>query len=557
MLIEPWPDLGYGSAIEDPRADRSNMQKTLRYQSLGNIQQRLRTCLTSSLAAGLLAGVCFGGYASADEFTYRIVGGTPVPITLTPSIVAVLQKDRLESLNSSFRAQFCGGTVISTRWVVTAAHCMVQRDGAVRDPDNIVISMGADELDGGTETFIDVSSVVVHEAFISAQGGNDIALLQLSSDAVVAPAVLERFAIRLNDDAIAAGWGALSSAVGGEQQVFPRRLQGVALKMIPGDQCSANFARYSDMVSARQICAGVPDGGKDSCQGDSGGPLFKRAADESLTLAGITSWGLGCAEATAPGIYTRIGAYIDWIENAIGASPVTPVVVSTGGDVINGTLGGGAALLILPLLLVVALVRRLRHAASRWWLRASAVAALSFFLASCATALPLVSGDQAMISLQRLEASLGREMPAQLVELKSMWRSDAVCESQRTAVGNDRRAYFLDTCSFTNTEKAKVCGYSPGGAAYYFLEGNLILVHLEYTAEAPDLAVCVTAEAAEAGYLPATQLGEVTVASDRQLMLNADQTVAVMVGAGGLTLLQPDIAPDVQFLNALFVASVE
>jgi len=62
------------------------------------------------------------------------------------------------------------------------------------------------------------------------------------------------------------------------------------------------------------FCAGWLEGGKDACTGDSGGPLICAENDRPV-LRGITSWGLGCAEANAPGVYTRVEKYLDWIED--------------------------------------------------------------------------------------------------------------------------------------------------------------------------------------------------------------------------------------------------
>ena len=92
-------------------------------------------------------------------------------------------------------------------------------------------------------------------------------------------------------------------------------LKYVSVPLIPNENCTTPHTAYdTSLITSNMICAGYLEGGKDSCQGDSGGPLMV-PNNESAVVYGIVSFGYGCAQPDAPGVYSRVANYINWIQS--------------------------------------------------------------------------------------------------------------------------------------------------------------------------------------------------------------------------------------------------
>ncbi|XP_076382860.1 mite allergen Der f 3 [Megalopta genalis] len=231
--------------------------------------------------------------------TGQIVGGEDAKIEEVPHQV---------SLQSSGFG-FCGGSIISEEWVVTAGHCMIY------PADWITVRAGTTvKSSGGSEH--QVAEIIVHENYETNWYGvplNDVAVLRVSTpfklDKTRQPIKIfkQDEEAKVGVAAVVTGWGAVKEG-GSTTEV----LQKVEVPIVSKKACDEAYQSYGGLP-AGQICAAVPQGGKDACQGDSGGPLTINGR-----LAGLVSWGYGCARPNYPGVHTEVAAFSKWIASKTG-----------------------------------------------------------------------------------------------------------------------------------------------------------------------------------------------------------------------------------------------
>ncbi len=238
----------------------------------------------------------------------EIVGGTNTTIATNPWQV---------SLQTSSGFHFCGGSVLNANWILTANHC-VDGGGTIR------VAAGSTTLSGMSSTgqIRTVAQIVRYPGYSTPELGKDVALLRLSSPLDLSGSNVKAIGILTAADAAAGyantgvtsrvtGWGSLSS--GGSS---PNTLQTVDVGILSNTQAQSSYP--SETITADQLAAASP--GKDSCQGDSGGPLTVLKGSTRV-LAGVVSWGYGCADSRYPGMYARVSSFDSWITSNIGGTP--------------------------------------------------------------------------------------------------------------------------------------------------------------------------------------------------------------------------------------------
>ncbi len=266
---------------------------------------RFTLALTTALCALAIPAV-----AAEPRISPRVIGGAPA-VPGPPFAAALVQRGE-----EAFDTQFCAGTVIAPRAVITAAHCVA---GAPANAIDVVT--GRRRLTSTDGQRIPVAAIRVHPNYSPRIARNDVALLLLSRPTSAQPLPVAG----ASDGGLAGGgapvvlhgWGGTSNKRGSHSDEI--RLGG--MRVLSERSCERRWEiLYSQ---SGQLCAIGPDNGKpDACPGDSGGPLV---GGQGLAgkLVGIVSFGGRiCGDPRAPTVFTRVSAYAGWIAREASGTPL-------------------------------------------------------------------------------------------------------------------------------------------------------------------------------------------------------------------------------------------
>lgn len=298
---------------------------------------------------------------------FRVLGGEVAEPGAWPWQVALIRSSR----DTLFEGQYCGGSLVTRQWVMTAAHCVYDEneDGSLKalDPSELQVLVGTNLLMQNSGELIGAARIFAHPDYDPVAIDNDIALIELSRPPDVPDVATVQLPAASIEEQLAApgapatvtGWGRMQDGQ------FPVDLRQVQIAILSREDCNrsvvearASAAKESfaaarealrvdesaadqawqmllsatpGPISQTMVCSGSYAGGQGSCNGDSGGPLVVKLPDGSFVQVGIVSWGFtsetdehSCNVEASFSAFTRVAKFEDWIRSIVLGDPASP-----------------------------------------------------------------------------------------------------------------------------------------------------------------------------------------------------------------------------------------
>ncbi|XP_043556130.1 transmembrane protease serine 3 [Chiloscyllium plagiosum] len=300
--------LGYSSYINSTELPIASIEEQLKHNFVEvNFSQhrtngsriQMVVPLSTECSSGKVTSLKCLECGSRPQYTSRIVGGNVSVVGHWPWQASL-----------HFDGQhLCGGSIIASQWIATAAHCVVEFIFLT----SWKVYVGIVEQPLTDSSSYIVEKIIHHKKYKGRTYDYDIALIKLARPLMfndwIQPICLPNSGQEFAEGTACwiSGWGL--TAEGADE--ISVSLMEAQVPLISNHVCSRPEIYYK-RISSRMICAGYLQGGVDSCQGDSGGPLACKE-NSVWKLVGITSWGAGCANQNKPGVYARVTEYLDWI----------------------------------------------------------------------------------------------------------------------------------------------------------------------------------------------------------------------------------------------------